>query len=60
MEVTSEKLEILKKRNCGKGKHRIRENKFGVCWCILCGLLSNTVNASPLGDGESIVVKNEN
>lgn len=59
MEVTSEKLEILRKRNCGKGKHRIRENKFGVCWCVLCGLLTSTVNAVPLEEDERITVKNQ-
>ena len=59
MEVTSEKLEILRKRNCDNGKHRIRENRFRVCWCILCGLLSNTVNAVPLGEDEHIIVKQQ-
>lgn len=59
MEMTSEKLEILRKRNCDKGKHRIRENKFGVCWCVLCGLLTSTVNAVPLGEDECIAVKQQ-
>lgn len=31
--------------NCNKGKHRLRTNKFGVTFCVICGLLSNTNNA---------------
>jgi hypothetical protein len=27
--------------NCKKGKHKLRENRFGVTWCVVCGLLSN-------------------
>ena len=33
---------------CKKGKHKLRINKFGVTWCVRCGLLSNTLNAEPL------------
>lgn len=33
---------------CKKDKHKLRINKFGVTWCIRCGLLSNTLNAEPL------------
>lgn len=35
-------------KNCLKGKHKLRENKFGVVWCVNCGLLSNTLNATKL------------
>lgn len=33
---------------CKKGKHKLRINKFGVTWCVRCGLLSNTLNSEPL------------
>ena len=33
-------------RNCNKGKHHLRTNKFGVTWCTYCGLLSTTVGAA--------------
>ena len=29
------------KKICEIGKHRLRTNKFGVTWCIECGILSN-------------------
>ena len=28
---------------CAKGKHKLRENDFGVVWCVRCGLLSTSV-----------------
>lgn len=41
--------------NCGKNKHRLRTNKFGVTFCVICGLLSNS-NNSTKGD-ESLTIK---
>lgn len=37
------KREILygKLEKCNKGVHKIRENRFGISWCTVCGLLSN-------------------
>lgn len=26
--------------NCDKGKHKLRDNAFGVTWCVTCGFLS--------------------
>lgn len=34
--------------NCNKRKHKLRENNFGVVWCVNCGMLSNTLNAQKL------------
>ena len=31
----------LKSVRCDKGKHKYRENSFGVTWCVICGQLSN-------------------
>lgn len=30
-----------RRKNCEKGKHRLRDNTFGVTWCVTCGFLSN-------------------
>ena len=30
---------------CQKGKHKLRENNFGVVFCTRCGLLSTSVGA---------------
>lgn len=27
---------------CSKGKHKFRENSFGITWCVICGLLSTS------------------
>ena len=36
------------KFNCNKQKHRFRDNKFGITWCTLCGLLSKKPSNKPL------------
>ncbi len=43
-------------KQCQSGKHKLRTNKFGVTWCVRCGLLSNTSNANPLTDEDRIEV----
>jgi hypothetical protein len=43
---------------CKKGKHKFRENKFGVTWCVRCGLLSTTIGTAPiLEENDKIIVK---
>lgn len=32
---------------CAKGKHKLRENSFGVVFCVKCGLLSTSVGIVP-------------
>lgn len=56
MEITLEKHKILFIRNCGRGKHRLRTNKFGVTWCTICGLLSNTENAESTSDDDQLII----
>ena len=46
-----------KLKQCQKGKHKLRTNKYGVTWCVVCGLLSNTNNAQPLEDEDIIIVE---
>ena len=55
--VSLEEYSKLKKFHCEKGKHRFRENKFGVTWCTICGLLStNNFGAIPLEEDDKITI----
>ena len=45
----------MKKDACKQGKHKFIENKFGVVWCVKCGLLSNTLNAPKLHNSNIIL-----
>ena len=40
---------------CAKHKHTLRTNKFGVTWCIGCGLLSSSI-AEPLLESDKIII----
>lgn len=33
---------------CSFGHHKIRQNKYGICWCVRCGLLVNSSNTYQL------------
>lgn len=40
---------------CKKGKHKFRENKFGVVFCVKCGLLSTAVGSfKPLDEDDKL------
>ena len=55
--ITKEHLKMLKNNNCQKGKHRLRENQFGVVFCTICGLLSTSVgNVEKLTDDDKIKI----
>lgn len=41
---------------CVQGKHKIRENQFGVSWCVNCGLISSK-SAEPLQEEDKILIK---
>lgn len=43
------------KTKCDKHKHTLRSNKFGVTWCVGCGLLSSSI-AEPLKDDDKIII----
>ena len=30
-----------RRKNCEKGKHKLKDNSFGITWCVTCGYLSN-------------------
>lgn len=41
--VTEEHLRIYweRRKNYSQGKHKLKENSFGITWCVICGYLSN-------------------
>ncbi len=41
---------------CEKSRCKVRENSFGVCWCVRCGKLHSDAPAK-LKSEEQIVVK---
>lgn len=51
----------LKQCHCDKGKHRFRENKFGVTWCVICGQLStnNAGVVAPLEEDDKLIIRVE-
>lgn len=57
--ITPQEWLILKSRTCDKQKHRLRTNKFGVTWCVICGLLSNTDNADELKNGDGLLISSK-
>lgn len=56
--ITKEAHTALKKVHCDKGKHRFRENKFGVTWCVICGQLSyNNLGLVPkLEESDKLII----
>lgn len=55
-QITREIYNKMLQNNCNKGKHRFRSNKFGITWCVICGLLSNKP-ADRASDEDLILVK---
>lgn len=51
-----EYLQVIK--FCSFGHHKIRTNKYGVQWCVRCGLLiKSTLNFSPLTEEDKLIIK---
>ena len=48
-------------RLCAYGHHKVRQNKYGICWCVRCGLLINSTLAfEPLKETDKMIVKWKN
>lgn len=47
-----------RRKNCDKGKHKLRDNDFGVTWCVVCGCLSNKPAGIELKTEDQIIWKN--
>lgn len=44
-------------RLCAYGHHKVRQNKYGVCWCVRCGLLINSsITFEQLRETDKIIV----
>lgn len=43
-------------RLCAYGHHKVRQNKYGVCWCIRCGYLFRNLSYTPLTDEDKVLV----
>ena len=43
-------------KSCEKGRCKVRENSFGVCWCVRCGKLHSDSPAK-LKPEEQIILK---
>ena len=56
--INHERHKLLLERYCNKGKHRLRENNFGVTWCVICGLLSNGEVPDKLTEEDKLFVIN--
>lgn len=41
---------------CTYGHHKVRQNKYGVCWCIRCGYLFRNLSYTPLTDEDKVLV----
>lgn len=54
MEISKEKY-LGQLKYCQKGKHKFRTNKYGVTWCVRCGLLGT--DGSELNKEEIFVIK---
>lgn len=54
--ISPEEWSKMQKNYCSKGKHKIRENSFGISFCVICGLISNK-GAQLLQDNEKLLIK---
>lgn len=43
-------------RLCAYGHHKVRQNKYGVCWCVRCGYLFRNLSYTPLTDEDKVQV----
>lgn len=43
-------------RLCAYGHHKVRQNKYGVCWCVRCGYLFRNLSYTPLTDEDKVLV----
>ena len=46
------------REHCSKGKHKFRDNTFGMTWCFICGQHSISPSNIPLKPYEQIITTN--
>jgi len=47
----------FKMKECKDNKHKRRDNKFGVTWCVKCGRLFNKPSGKPLLESDKVIIK---
>lgn len=54
--ITSDQLK-RRQEKCSQGKHKYRENHFGVVWCTNCGYLGNgDIATQPLEEDDKLLI----
>ena len=48
----------LRRAQCDLGKHKLRDNKFGVTWCVTCGFLSTKPCGVDLTEEDLVITTN--
>ena len=43
------------RQQCSNGKHKFRDNKLGITWCVVCGQHSTSPSNIPLTPEEQII-----
>lgn len=44
-----------RRKNCSQGKHKLKDNSFGITWCVTCGYLSNKPAPLTMWKNENIL-----
>ena len=57
--INYEKYRLLLSRSCNIGKHKLRENNFGIVWCVNCGILSSGDVLGKLEEDDKLLIVNE-
>ena len=55
-QISPEQWQKMLANNCNKSKHRLRRNNFGITFCCICGLLSNSVNEPLATEDEKLLI----
>jgi ribosomal protein L37AE/L43A len=42
-------------QECQPNKHKARDNKLGITWCVLCGRLFTKPSGKPLKESDKII-----
>lgn len=57
--IKKEDWNKLQNIRCNKGKHKFRTNKFGVTWCVICGMLGGyNTPSQTLTEDDKLLITN--
>ncbi len=57
MELTKQTYWNMRSR-CSQGKHKFRDNAFGMTWCVVCGQHSTKSSGVELKEEDKIITTN--